>query len=141
LRFAVVGVSGVLVNEAVFAVTFATFRPLSESTRLNVAAVAGFVVSVAWNFWLNSRWTWGDRPKPLSRRAAAARAATYLGTALAALGVQMLVLHALAGRGVNPLLANLVGIGAATAVNFTGNHWLTFRPAAATAASKQEQHR
>lgn len=127
LRFGAVGASGVVVNEAVFAGALALLGGASGPLALNLAAVAGFAVSVASNFTLNSLWTWGDRAHSGSSHAKLARATSYVAVALVALGVQLAILNALVGMGWLPILANFAGIGAGTVVNFAANHWWTFR--------------
>jgi dolichol-phosphate mannosyltransferase len=128
LRFAVVGGSGVVINEAVFAGVYHLGTTLSAPVRLNVAAVLGFCVSMVSNFFLNSAWTWGDRKRDPGLASLAARLGSYTAVALIALGVQLAVLNALVGFDLlPPLVANLVGIGAGTVVNFVVNNFWTFR--------------
>ncbi len=131
LRFAVVGLSGVAVNEGVFV---AVYRALAgpEALRVNVAGVLGFITSVTTNFLLNDRWTWGDRPKVGGLRGALRRYRAYVTVALGGLGVQLLVLNLLVHTDtLGPKLANLVGIAAGTSVNYLANHLWTFRHRAA----------
>jgi putative flippase GtrA len=129
VRFLVVGVSGVLVSMAVFQLVWLVL-PRSGIAN-NLAATAGWAVAVASNFVLHERWTFvaGDKQGP-----ALLRLARYYMTAAIGLGIQLVVLNVtvkiLLELPLQGLLAelvlpwksqigNLVGIGTATAANWT----------------------
>lgn len=128
VRFGLVGASGVVVNEAVFALVQFAWGDPRDSLGVNIAAIAGFAVSVLTNFWFNDVWTWRDRGQSFDRRAIVQRATSYIAVASVALGVQLVVLNAaLALTSLEPLVANLIGIGAGTVINFVVNNLWTFR--------------
>ncbi|MGH8950446.1 MAG: glycosyltransferase [Acidimicrobiia bacterium] len=117
VRFAVVGASGVLVNNlALYLLHGVAGWPLIVASPL---AVETAIVS---NFLGNDRWTFADRSKrPL-------RFLTFNLVSIGGLVVNTLVLNALvATTGLHYLLANLAGIGAALAWNFSANARWTWR--------------
>ena len=130
IQFCVVGASGVAVNLAVFAV----FRYwlldglVSDDDRAFMAAnFAGFLVSVLTNFLLNDFWTWGDRKKTGHAHFWRRLVKFYIVSSLAG-GVQLVVAAtARSSLGMMDELAVLVGIGAATVINYGVNNVWTFR--------------
>ncbi len=117
-RFAAVGLSGVAVNALVL-------LALVEGARWPVlgASLLAIEVSTLSNWALNRRWTWGDRDQ-----GAWASLAKYHGVALVGMAIQWVVLAAcLAMLPVHYLVGTALGVGAATAWNFLGNHTLAFR--------------
>lgn len=140
IRFCVVGATGVLVN--LLAIWLALHamrsRPSEASlTQTNVAAVLGWLVSVASNFALNDRWTF-SRSAQTYDHAWPARLARYYASAASGLGLQLAVLNVLlwlsAALTWSPGLltlrfyaANLCGIGAGTVVNYLLSKRFVFR--------------
>jgi len=62
IKFSFVGLSGVVVNEGIFALfTEVLLRDLGIGTRNFIAGVVAILVSILTNFLLNDSWTWRDR--------------------------------------------------------------------------------
>ncbi|MDQ2759965.1 MAG: GtrA family protein [Actinomycetota bacterium] len=118
VRFAAVGASGYIVNLAVYA---ACFRLLGIDYRL--ASVAAFIVSVVNNFWLNRHWTFAARhAHPIGQ------AARFFTISLVAYGFTYVVLVGLVqGAGISELLAQAIGVAAATPLSFLGQKLWSFR--------------
>ncbi len=157
-KFLVVGLTGVVVNLVVFALTLDAISPTptlqlgasllhsATSRAINplddfLASAVAFVVATLWNFFLNNRWTFrtslGHR-HPLGRRLG-----LYYGVSLGSLAVNEAVLFGLAYY-VAPLFAQGVGIIAGSVIGFVGNYRVTFAPAgrspgAAPAAPARDQ--
>ncbi len=119
-RFAFVGLLGVLVNLAVLFLLV----ELADVWYLIAAAIA-FSVAVTSNFYWNRRWTFRSsaRPTPPSDQYARFFAVSVLG-----LAVNLAVLSVFVTNGVGYLTGQLIAIGAATGMNFTGSKYLAFRP-------------
>ncbi|HUZ07770.1 MAG TPA: glycosyltransferase family 39 protein [Candidatus Paceibacterota bacterium] len=119
-RFFVVGASGVVVNMGVLVL-------LKEKLGLHYAIASLFAIelSILSNFTLNNAWTWHDR-----------RTGTF--------GARLLKYHLVAGFtsfcvnwsllifltrffGIDYRISNLIGIAAATVLNYVLNHKWTFR--------------
>lgn len=144
LKFASVGVSGVVVNLAIFLVAFHVLLApfLGGDVQFIAANAAGFVVSVFSNFLLNDWWTWGDRKKGGIRQWYHRLLKYYL-TASGAGAVQILTAWLsltllweswglkVAGFELAPTLGVLTGIGCGMAINFTASHLWAFRDAPA----------
>lgn len=118
VRFAAVGASGYIVNLAVYA---ACFRLLGIDYRL--ASVAAFIVSVVNNFWLNRHWTFAARhAHPIGQ------AVRFFTISLVAYGFTYVVLVGLVqGAGISELLAQAIGVAAATPLSFLGQKLWSFR--------------
>ncbi len=138
-RFAVVGLSGVVVNLAIFSVVFYTVLTAMGGSDLQflLANAAGFVVSVFTNFLLNDCWTWGDRAKG-GRRHWFSRLGRYYLTASGAGAVQLLFAWlslwfwtafapTIMDFETAPILSVLTGIGTGMIFNFTASHLWAFR--------------
>lgn len=142
-KFALVGLSGVVVNLIVFATTLdaispsPTFNlyasllrfastPSSNPVDNFVASAVAFVVATLWNFAFNSLWTF--RPKVGHRYRFAHRLGLYYGVSLGSLAVNEVVLF-LASLYFPPLVGQLIGVAAGSVVGFTGNHRVTFAEA------------
>jgi putative flippase GtrA len=143
IKFGLVGVTGVVVNLAVFEVLFRLAH-----LQFSLANAIGIVVSIFTNFLLNDTWTWGDRIKG-TRRDWVGRLTKYYVSASAAAGVQLLVASAamtfvlddlpltlpegfgppLGGVDVGPTIAVLTGIAFGMAINFLASHLWAFRDA------------
>jgi len=122
LKFALVGGSGVVVNEAVTALFLWLLPNLgSLAARANLAVFMGWAVSVLSNYLLNYYWTWRDRTTGSADRQLQLLPRYYT-SALAAFFVQLFVVNAfsaVSGWSTGLVLWwNLVGIGAGTVVNY-----------------------
>ncbi len=124
-RFCLVGLSGVGVD---MAVVIGAKEFLSLDTRL--CAVLGFLVAVTTNFFLNRNWSFPRGTEcPVWKSYSVFFFVCCLGLA-ARLGViHALIELAYLDGGNEYLLTNLLGILAATIVNFTGSKTLAFHPA------------
>lgn len=110
LRFAVVGCAGAVVNTVAL---YALHRLLR--VPLVVASAAAVELAVIHNYVLNDRWTFGMRTLSLRRFG------KFNASMLAGLAVNVLVLWALVHGGRHLVLANVVAIAAAFAVNYTSS--------------------
>jgi len=118
LKFCAVGVSGYVVNLAVFAVCV-------EVLDLHhlVAATLAFVVAVLNNFWWNRRWTFRARGGHAGFQAARFFTISTAAFVFAAAMLELLVSVA----GMPELPAQAISIVAATPLNFLGNKMWSFR--------------
>jgi dolichol-phosphate mannosyltransferase len=117
IKFGLVGVSGYLINLAVFAL-------LSGNLGAHhiLAAVGAFVVAVSSNFFWNRHWTFaaGDGH-------AGFQAARFFTVSVAALLINLLVLEALVeGAAMGDLGAQAIAVAVAMPFNFLGNKLWTF---------------
>ena len=124
LRFCAVGSLGVFIDLA----TVVILKELwAFDTRL--CAAGGFAIAMTANYIFNRNWTF-----PLARHTPWIRSyLAYAGTNLLGLGVrvitiQLLILLIGLDVGYGYLITNLIGIGAATLVNFTGAKGFAFDP-------------
>lgn len=118
VRFALVGLSGYVVNLAVFA---ALVHGADVDYRL--AATAAFGVAVANNFLWNRTWTFRARDGH-----AGFQAARFLVVSVAAFLLNLAVLHLLVERvGMAEVPAQALAITVATPLNFLGNKLWSFR--------------
>jgi dolichol-phosphate mannosyltransferase len=116
-RFAVVGVSGIIVNEGLLFL-------LTESLEMKVA-LAGLIsieCSIITNFLLNNFWTWRDR----RTETFFIRLFRYHAVTAISGGTNYIILLLLTHTGMHHLLANLIGIGVGMLINFLFNHYWTF---------------
>ena len=134
LKFCVVGASGVPVN--LFFVWLGynvVFPSLEDKLRTGAAFLIGLVVSIFTNFLLNDLWTWRDREK--AAKGFLGRMARFFVVSSAAAGIQFGTAMGLTlGLDLHYLVAQLIGIALATAVNFIVNNIWTFRAKAKAAA-------
>ena len=112
VRFGLIGLSGLIVNESLLALI---------AGRLGVyylaAAGVSTQVSILWNFALTERWVYARRSCRLDRKA---RLGTFCVVATTAQLATIPVLYVLVDHAAVPyLLANLITIGLATLVRFT----------------------
>lgn len=121
--FCIIGGSGVIVD-------YAVLIPLTELAGLDprLAAVGAFAAAVTWNYALNRRITFesGKNVKVSTSYS------LFVGVCLVGLAVRIGVMHALMewmgmGEGRWYLLASLIGIAAATIVNFMGSKYYAFQ--------------
>ena len=119
VRFGLVGLSGYVVNLAVFA---ALVHGAEVDYRL--AATVAFLVAVANNFLWNRTWTFRARDGH-----AGFQAARFLVVSVAAFLLNLAVLHVLVElAGMAEVPAQALAIAAATPLNFLGNKLWSFRP-------------
>ncbi len=123
ILFGLVGATGVVVDYAVLV-------PLTELAGWDprAAAVVSFTVAVTWNYWLNRKITFavGREVEVMGSYV------IFLLVCLVGLGVRILVMHVSMtylgmGTGRWYLMASLLGIGAATMVNFLGSKFWAFK--------------
>lgn len=117
VKFGIVGVSGYLINLAVFSI-------LADSLDLHhiVAAIGAFCVALANNFLWNRHWTFesGDGHPGF-------QAARFLAVSLGALLINLVVLEALvSGASMSDLPAQAIAVAVAMPFNFLGNKLWTF---------------
>ncbi len=116
-KFALVGVSGIFVNEG----TLALFTEVFAIT-VGTAGIVAIEISIITNFLLNNFWTWehggiaGFWKRMLKYHLIAAVAGV----------INWLFLVGLSEAGLHHLIANLIGIGAGFVINFLFNHLWTF---------------
>jgi dolichol-phosphate mannosyltransferase len=120
-KYALVGLSGVAVNEGLLAL-------LSSRLGYPIAADAVAVESsILWNFLLNEFWTFRGRRLRRDVRGVLRRAYVHNAASLAGLAINLGVFALLSLLGVEILLANLVGIVVAFAFRYlmsSGVVWL-----------------
>ena len=116
-KFALVGISGVIVNEGLLA-----FFTEVHAISVPLAGAIAIETSILTNFLLNNFWTWRDSRK----KSFWLRLLQYHSVSLIAGLVNYLILIGLTYLGWHHLLANLVGIAFATMINFLINHHWTF---------------
>jgi putative flippase GtrA len=113
-RFAVVGLTGLLVNTLMLQLFYGVVGlPLLAASAL----AAEFAILS--NYYLNDRWTFGrDRPSIV-------RFAKFNLSSILALAVSVAVLSALVACGVHYLVANLVGVAVGSGLNLLiGSGWV-----------------
>jgi dolichol-phosphate mannosyltransferase len=124
VRFAVVGASGVVVNQGLLMLLHGHF-----GWPLPLASAVAIEVSILTNFALNSRWTWnidlGGSLRSWVWKAIQYHAATVL-SAFAGNGTVLLSLVYLFD--VDYRIANLLGIIVGSALNFAAGEFWVFRP-------------
>lgn len=142
-KFLLVGLTGVVVNLIIFALTLDAILPSPTfnlvgsllhfaSTRVVnplddfLASAVAFGVATLWNFLINNLWTF--RTTSGHRHPFRHRLGLYYGISLGSLGVNEAVLFAM-GFYLSPLFAQAVGIVAGSVVGFAGNYRITFAQA------------
>jgi len=117
-KFAVVGASGIVVNQGCLALLTLVF-----GVAVKWAGAIAIELSILNNFLLNNFWTWRDRrQQPFWRKLLKYHLVTSVSG-----GVNYAVLLTLTHFGMHALVANLVGIGLGMVINFLLNHFWTFR--------------
>ena len=116
LQFGLVGVSGYVVNLAVFAVVVGPF-----DVHHIPAAIVAFCVAVTNNFWWNRHWTFDAR-----RGHAGFQAARFFTVSVLALLINLVALELLIRGGMGDLSAQAVAVAIAMPFNFIGNKLWTF---------------
>jgi dolichol-phosphate mannosyltransferase len=118
IRFAGVGITGYVVNLAVFAVCVHVL-----AIDYKVAAVLAYVVSVANNFWWNRHWTFRHKKETH----AVQQGWKFFAVSLVTFGFSYVVLISLVdGAGVEKVIAQAISIAAATPLNFIGQKLWSF---------------
>jgi putative flippase GtrA len=115
-QFGLVGVSGYVVNLAVFGLLTG---PLDLHHIL--AAILAFCVAVTNNFWWNRHWTFDAR-----HGHAGFQAARFFTVSVCALGVNLIALELLVQGGMDDLPAQAIAVALAMPFNFVGNKLWTF---------------
>ena len=117
LKFSVVGLSGYVVNLAVYV-------SLLKGAGLHYlpAAVCSFVVAVTNNYLWNRIWTFRS-----SRGHVYHQGMRFLVVSLAALGLNLVILRVLVGLGTDKILAQAVAIVLVTPFSFSANKLWSFR--------------
>lgn len=118
IKFALVGVSGVLVNLAVY-------TPLTMfGVNYFAAAVISFIVAVSSNFVLNMVWAFRGYG---AKKSTHHKYVMFFVVSLLNLGVNLLVLYYLVEKlNLHHLFSQLVAIGVASVFNFLLNYFITF---------------
>ena len=122
LKFGLVGLSGVLVNEGLLWL-------LTENLGLYYLLSAAIAVETAiiTNFILNDIWTFRDRRTP-GNRSLLGRGLKFNLVSLGGLGINIAILWTVTEVvGISYLISNLIGIAGATLWNFTINTLWTWR--------------
>src|SRR3954468_20096834 len=116
-KFGLVGASGYLVNLAVFAA-------LVELGGVHhaVGAVGAFCVAVTSNFYWNRHWTFRA-----SEGHAGFQAARFFAVSAAGLLVNLAILEALIGAGLDALPSQAIAVATVMPINFVGNKLWTFQ--------------
>jgi dolichol-phosphate mannosyltransferase len=115
-QFGIVGVSGYLINLAVFAI-------VNNGLGIHyiAAAILAFCVAVTNNFWWNRHWTFDAK-----HGHAGFQAARFFTVSVLALVVNLIALKLLVGGGMSELPAQAISVAIAMPFNFIGNKLWTF---------------
>jgi dolichol-phosphate mannosyltransferase len=117
-KFLLVGLSGYIVNLAVF-----TFSLEVLNVHHIAAATIAFCVAVLNNFWWNRHWTFAAREGH-----AGFQAARFFAVSVTAFVIQVAFLELLiSAAGLPKVLAQAISLVLATPVNFVGNKLWSFR--------------
>ncbi len=122
IKFCLVGLSGVLVNEGLLWL-------LTESFGLfyMLSAAIGIETAILTNFSLNEIWTFRDRRSP-GTKSVLGRGLKFNLVSIGGLGINVAILWTFTEFvGVSYLVSNLIGIAGATMWNFTVNTLWTWR--------------
>jgi dolichol-phosphate mannosyltransferase len=120
MRFALVGISGTVVNLGVFSAA------LHADLNKYIASPLAVEVSIIWNFLLNNYWTFRERK---TRDRTGIKGLKYNLVSFVSLGVSFATFTAMSlfVPRASPLLDQLVGIVPAVLVNYFLNSYWTFR--------------
>jgi putative flippase GtrA len=116
-KFSAVGASGYVVNLAVY-----TALLKGADFHYALAATCSFVVAVTNNYTWNRLWTFHAQ-----RGHVGWQGLRFLVVALAAYGVNLILLSALIALGVDKVLSQAIAIVLVTPLNFVGNKLWSFR--------------
>ena len=118
IKFSIVGLSGTVVNMAVYAVA------IQGGLYYMTAAVVSFIFAVTNNFYWNFRWTFQGKALDRSPRNKYFR---FLGFSVVNLGVNLLLLRVFVETmSMDKTLAQLLAIGLVSVLNFGMNARFTF---------------
>jgi len=122
LRFGIVGLSGVVVNQGLLMLLHGTFK-----APLLLSSILAIEISILTNFLLNHIWTWR---LPLREPGLIRRVVQYHAAAVMAAfaGNVIVLMSAVELFNVDYRIANLVGIAVGTVINFTAGEVWIFRP-------------
>jgi putative flippase GtrA len=116
-KFSLVGATGYAVNLAVY-----TALLKGAGLHYALAATCSFVVAVTNNYTWNRLWTFHQQ-----RGHVGWQGLRFLIVALVAYGVNLILLAALIGLGVDKVLSQAIAIVLVTPLNFVGNKLWSFR--------------
>lgn len=117
-KFALVGLSGVGVNMAIY------LSVITVQANYMVAAACSFGAAVTSNFIWNVLWTFKGRAV---NRSVGRKYVSFFVISSLNLGVNLLILQFLVeSMHVNQIVAQLVAIAMASGLNFLLNYWITF---------------
>jgi putative flippase GtrA len=117
-KFCAVGLSGYVVNLAVFAFSLKVLN-----VHHLIAATFAFLVAVLNNFWWNRHWTFAARSGH-----AGFQAARFFTVSVGAFLIQLTILELLvSAAGLPKIPAQAISLVLATPVNFVGNKMWSFR--------------
>jgi putative flippase GtrA len=116
-RFGAVGVSGYVVNLAVFAACVHLF-----GIDYHLSAVISWAVSVLNNFWLNRHWTFSAKQDHPVRQAV-----RFFAVSLVAFGFTYVVLVLLVDAGTMKVAAQAIAIAAGMPLSFIGQKLWSFK--------------
>jgi putative flippase GtrA len=116
-KFSIVGVSGYILNLAVY-----TALLKGADLHYTAAATCSFVVAVTNNYTWNRLWTFHAQ-----RGHVGWQGLRFLLVALVAYGINLILLSALIGLGVDKVLAQAIAVVLVTPWNFIGNKLWSFR--------------
>jgi putative flippase GtrA len=120
IRFASVGVTGYVVNLAVFALCVH-----GVGIDYKVAAVVAYLISVINNFWWNRHWTFSHNK---GEAHPVEQGLKFFAVSLVTFGFSYVVLISLVdGAGLEKVIAQAISIAAATPLNFIGQKLWSFR--------------
>ena len=123
IKFSVVGLSGTLVNMAIYALA------VNSGLYYLLAAIISFLFAVTNNFYWNFRWTFKGQAAFRSRRNKYFR---FLAVSVLNLGINLLLLRLFVETlSMDKTLAQLVSIGLVSILNFLMNSRFTFGEKAA----------
>jgi putative flippase GtrA len=117
-KFLLVGAIGLAINQCLLFALVSFF-----GVRVAAASPVAILASMVVTFLLNEQWTWRDRGEGHVLRRASVYGLINSGGLLINWGL-LIVLH---NAGLNYLIANIVGAGAAAVWNFSLNHLLTWK--------------
>jgi putative flippase GtrA len=116
-KFSIVGVSGYILNLAVYTVLLK-----AAGFHYTAAATCSFVVAVTNNYTWNRLWTFHAQ-----RGHVGWQGLRFLAVALVAYGINLILLSALIGLGLDKVLSQAIAIVLVTPWNFIGNKLWSFR--------------
>jgi dolichol-phosphate mannosyltransferase len=118
LQFGTVGITGIIVNLVIL-----TAAVELKDIQYNLAGVISFISAVVWNYGWNKLWVFRD-----SQINWLSGLYKFLVVALLALGIKQFVMTSFVEVWqFNYILAAILGIGAASIINFYGNKIWTFK--------------